>query len=415
MSARVPIVQVKNVTHRFGVGDLEKVVLQNVTADFFEGEIGIIMGPSGSGKTTFLSLLGALRSLQGGSIQFRGKNLAGLNHRELEGVRREIGFIFQSHHLIASISACENVQMPLYLADGETAATSRARALELLELVGLKEHAHKTPRQLSGGQCQRVAIARALVRRPGLVLADEPTASLDRDNGRAVLEALQTLARQSKTTILIVTHDHRILDIADRVMLMEDGQLEELAGRLKILLLEVSAFFATISQKLPGNQLANPTSFETSISDLELRLNNLSHLKTRTESTLQIDLLQQMLASIRLLADSVTQFARLACQPPPGLDQLCDRFVQALDTILLTAESAFKEGDRSDQQALLAMTGDRKETMARLRESYFEMLVGVNEEQKVFLFELTNTFARAVYLLNTLAQLLEKWPQVAAG
>lgn len=410
MTARNSIVRIENLTHRFGVGALEKTVLRNVTAEFFEGEIAIIMGPSGSGKTTFLSLMGALRSVQSGSIQFRGRNLANFDQDGLGAVRREIGFIFQAHNLVGSISACENVQLPLHLTPGETAVSSRERALELLTLVGMKEHAHKTPRQLSGGQCQRVAIARALVRRPRLVLADEPTASLDRETGRAVLEALQTLARQYRAAILIVTHDHRILDIADRVILIEDGGLEELEQRLEKILIEIANFFTILSQRLQGREDAPGISFEESTTLQEQRVNSLSHLKTKPVPAQQIDLLQQMLGSARLLGDSTGQFARLACNPQPGLEKLSDRFLQALDIILLTAESAFKERDPADIQTLLAMTGDRKETMARLRQSYFETIPGLNEEQRVFLFDLTNTFGRAVYLLNTLALQLERWP-----
>jgi putative ABC transport system ATP-binding protein len=220
-----PIITVSDLHYAFGEGRLRKEVLHNINAAFYPGEIALIMGPSGSGKTTLLKLIGGQRSLQQGNITVEDKALVGARQRDLVTVRRKIGFIFQAHHLIASLTVRQNVQMPLSFDPGETARTSAAKATTMLELVGLDEHADKNPAQLSGGQKQRVAIARALVRQPRIILADEPTASLDSKTGRGVVETIRDLSRKSGCTILMVTHDPRILDIADRVIYLEDGRL----------------------------------------------------------------------------------------------------------------------------------------------------------------------------------------------
>ena len=154
-----------------------------------------------------------------------GHELFGARPRDLVAVRRKIGFIFQAHHLIEALTVCQNVQLPLSFDRGETGASSRARALELLRRVGIEEHAEKYPNHLSGGQKQRVAIARALIGRPAIILADEPTASLDGATGREVVNLIQRLAKESGCTIVLVTHDNRILDIADRLIHLVDGRL----------------------------------------------------------------------------------------------------------------------------------------------------------------------------------------------
>ena len=211
--------------HAFTEGLAVKEVLHGIDAEFARGEICIIMGPSGSGKTTLLKLIGGQRGIQRGSIAVDGRELAGAKPREMVEVRRKIGFIFQGHHLLEALTVCQNVQMPLTFMAGETGASSRARALEMLRRVGLEEHAEKRPGHLSGGQKQRVAIARALIHRPGIILADEPTASLDGKTGHEVMELLQNLARETGCTIVLVTHDNRILDVADRLIHLEDGRL----------------------------------------------------------------------------------------------------------------------------------------------------------------------------------------------
>jgi putative ABC transport system ATP-binding protein len=222
-----PIIQVKDLHHSFTEGVAAKEVLHNISVEFARGDICLIMGPSGSGKTTLLKLIGGQRAVQQGSIIVAGSELFGARPRDLVNVRRKIGFIFQAHHLIDALTVCQNVQLPLSFNTGETGATSRARAMELLERVGIAEHADKHPSHLSGGQKQRVAIARALVRQPEIILADEPTASLDGATGREVVNLIQRLAKESGCTIVLVTHDTRIIDIADRLIHLVDGRLEK--------------------------------------------------------------------------------------------------------------------------------------------------------------------------------------------
>lgn len=220
-----PIIRVSDLHYSFREGDGMKEVLHGISADFRRGEIAIIMGPSGSGKTTFLKLIGGLRTVQEGSIEVEGQPLEKARKEELVQVRRKIGFIFQNHHLIASLSVCQNVMMPMSFFPKETARSAREKALAILDQVGLAEHVEKKPGQLSGGQKQRVAIARALVHQPKIVLADEPTASLDGKTGREVVDHIQRLAKQFDSTILLVTHDNRIVDVADRIIELEDGQV----------------------------------------------------------------------------------------------------------------------------------------------------------------------------------------------
>ena len=225
MSAAV--VSIHGLNHSYGEGKLTRLVLHDVNVDFCPGEIAIIMGPSGGGKTTLLSLAGGLRSVQSGSVRVAGFELRGANRKTLLKVRRKIGFVFQAHHLIDSLTICENVQMALMVDPAATAESSKRRAMELLTKVGLGEHAHRRLRELSGGQKQRAAIARALVRTPQIIMADEPTAALDRGSGREVVELLRYLAREVRCAVLLVTHDTRIVDVADRILTLEDGCMEE--------------------------------------------------------------------------------------------------------------------------------------------------------------------------------------------
>ena len=224
MASSAPI-QVSGLSHSFGKGSLRKQVLFDITTDIPKGEIVIVTGPSGSGKTTMLTLLGALRSAQDGSIQVLGEELCGAKPRTLEKVRKQIGFIFQQHNLLAALTSLQNVQLGLRVTGRYSRSELRRRSIEMLEAVGLGEHLRHKPGQLSGGQRQRVAIARALVSEPSMLLADEPTASLDKQSGRDVVERMKTLAKEKGTTILMVTHDNRILDIADRIVHLEDGKL----------------------------------------------------------------------------------------------------------------------------------------------------------------------------------------------
>jgi len=225
MAAPSPVI-VRSLNHAFGKGPLRKQILFDITTEIPAGEIVIVTGPSGSGKTTLLTLIGALRSAQEGSVRVLGEELCGADPATLERVRRQIGFIFQQHNLLGALTALKNVELGLRVRGGRDVSESRRLAAEMLESVGLGEHFEKLPEQLSGGQRQRVAIARALAAQPAMLLADEPTASLDARSGRDVVDRMQSLARQKGTTILLVTHDNRILDIADRVVHLEDGRLE---------------------------------------------------------------------------------------------------------------------------------------------------------------------------------------------
>ncbi len=224
MSEAAPI-QLHEVSHAFGDGELRKQILYEITTEIRSGEIVILTGPSGSGKTTLLTLIGALRSAQEGSVQVLGEELRGAGTRQLVQVRRQIGYIFQLHNLIEALSARQNVEMALQLQPELSAADRRRRAAAMLESVGLGDRVEDRPGQLSGGQKQRVAIARALVNQPRIILADEPTASLDRQSGRDAVDLMQRLAKEQGVTVVLVTHDNRILDIADRIIHLEDGRL----------------------------------------------------------------------------------------------------------------------------------------------------------------------------------------------
>ena len=221
-----PIITARQLSHHFGAGPLRKQVLFNIDLAISAGEIVILTGPSGSGKTTLLTLLGGLRAAQQGSLAILGQEVFGASKQDLNALRRNIGYIFQAHNLLSFLTAKQNVRMSLELHDAFLTQDLDAVATEALTAVGLKERVNYYPDALSGGQRQRVAIARALASHPKIVLADEPTAALDKQSGRDVVEIMQRLAKEQGSTILLVTHDNRILDIADRIIYMEDGRLK---------------------------------------------------------------------------------------------------------------------------------------------------------------------------------------------
>ncbi|ACC83879.1 DevA family ABC transporter ATP-binding protein [Nostoc sp. UCD121] len=225
MIEKEPVIAIKNLNHYYGKGALRKQILFDINLEIYPGEIVIMTGPSGSGKTTLLSLIGGLRSVQEGSLKFLGEELVGVSQNKLVQMRRNIGYIFQAHNLLGFLTAKQNVQMAVELNDNISQTEAMAKSKAMLGSVGLEERVDYYPDNLSGGQKQRIAIARALVNRPPLVLADEPTAALDKQSGRDVVEIMQSLAKNQGTTILLVTHDNRILDIADRIVEMEDGLL----------------------------------------------------------------------------------------------------------------------------------------------------------------------------------------------
>ncbi|MEC4816100.1 MAG: DevA family ABC transporter ATP-binding protein [Scytonema sp. PMC 1069.18] len=220
-----PAISIQNLNYYFGKNQLRKQVLFDINLEIQVGEIVIMTGPSGSGKTTLLTICGGLRSAQEGSVKILGKELCGASAKELTIARRHHGYIFQAHNLHASLTAVQNVKMGLEIHSHISPQEMHKRSREMLELVGLGNRVSYYHDDLSGGQKQRVAIARALVSQPKIVLADEPTAALDKKSGRDVVDLMQQLAQKQGCTILLVTHDNRILDIANRIVYMEDGRL----------------------------------------------------------------------------------------------------------------------------------------------------------------------------------------------
>jgi putative ABC transport system ATP-binding protein len=220
-----PILKVENLNFYFGQRALRRQTLFDVSLKIQPKEVVIMTGPSGAGKTTLLTLIGGLRSIQEGSLQFLGQELRNAKPEQLVQARRQIGYIFQAHNLLDFLTARQNVQMSLEIYGKSSDQDARSKAEAILQAVKLRDKVNTYPRHLSGGQKQRVAIARALVGHPKLILADEPTASLDSKTGRDIIELMQKLAREQGSAILMVTHDNRILDIADRIFYMEDGRL----------------------------------------------------------------------------------------------------------------------------------------------------------------------------------------------
>ncbi|HAP07695.1 MAG TPA: ABC transporter [Planctomycetaceae bacterium] len=227
MSAVPPVIAGHSINFCFGEGELRKQILFDVGLQIQPGEIVLLTGPSGSGKTTLLTLIAGLRSMQQGTLTVLGHALHTASHDDLIRLRRKIGFIFQAHNLLPFLTALQNVQVMFDLHPQVTRHEARQRSESMLQEVGLGDRINYPISKLSGGQRQRVAVARALVTDPQLVLADEPTSALDSVTGREVVSRLQTLARQLARPILMVTHDPRILDIADRILTMQDGRLTE--------------------------------------------------------------------------------------------------------------------------------------------------------------------------------------------
>jgi putative ABC transport system ATP-binding protein len=219
------IIEVQNLNFSFGSGELKNQVLKGVNLQINEGEIVIMTGPSGSGKTTLLTIIGALRAAAEGSVQVFGHELVGAGEETYNQTRLNIGYIFQNNNLLESLSALENVCMSLELREDYNEERRRRLGTEILSAVGLGDRLHYKPGKLSGGQKQRVSIARALVANPKLILADEPTASLDKVTGQDAVNILQRLAREQGAAILLVTHDYRILNMADRIIELEDGRI----------------------------------------------------------------------------------------------------------------------------------------------------------------------------------------------
>ena len=225
------IVDVRELNHWFGSGEVRKQALFDVNLTLKRGSFTVLMGPSGSGKTTVLTLIGCLRAVQDGSVRLLDHELKGAPQAQLVALRRHLGFIFQAHNLHESLTAAQNVMMGVQVHGGVPDGVAEHAAGHALGLVGLTDRMTYLPANLSGGQKQRVAVARALVSSPALVLADEPTAALDKDSAAEVVDLLKRMGEARGTTTLLVTHDNRILDRADRILTLEDGRIVKIEER----------------------------------------------------------------------------------------------------------------------------------------------------------------------------------------
>lgn len=220
-----PVINVNHLNHWFGNGETRFQAITDISLRIEKGEFIVLMGPSGSGKTTFLTLMGCLRNVQDGSVQLLGNELLNLSVAKQVLLRRRLGFIFQSHNLHESLSAQQNVRMGLEVQGSDTRKDFDKVTSHLLEILGLGARVNHLPGELSGGQKQRVAIARALVSNPEIVFADEPTAALDKVSSLQVVNLLKHLGRERGITTVMVTHDNRILEVADRIIVLVDGKL----------------------------------------------------------------------------------------------------------------------------------------------------------------------------------------------
>lgn len=217
------VVKIENITRTYQIGKLETKALRGVSLSINSGEFTALVGPSGSGKTTLLQMIGCLDQPTSGRVTVDGKEVTSLNRNQRADMRKgHIGFIFQFFALIPTLTAYENVEMPLLL-NGHSPKERRDRVMELLKAVDLTDRANNRPDQLSGGQQQRIAIARALAPKPALILADEPTANLDTENGKQVMEIMKKLNQETGETFVFATHDPRVINYASRVVTLEDG------------------------------------------------------------------------------------------------------------------------------------------------------------------------------------------------
>jgi putative ABC transport system ATP-binding protein len=409
-----PIITVRSLSHAFGEGPLQKEVLHQVSVEFYPGEIIIITGPSGSGKTTFLTLVGALRSVQEGDLAVRGQGLRDLSGADLMRIRRRMGFIFQSHNLIDALTACENVEMALVGEAGETAGSAREKALSYLVDVGLGEFAHKKPRQLSGGQQQRVAIARALVRRPEIVLADEPTAALDRKAGREIVELLHHLAKRAGCAILLVTHDNRILDVADRIIRIEDGSLEEAQISIERVVAQVRVLVGLLSH-YPSCWLNRPSDkgltlaelhaeFVHTASPLNRQVAELTRGQMPPRLAVRARALQEMVHHGFSLEETLCAFGEGLFYESARVDAgLSDQLGQSMEFLLLTAAETMNHPDPESAEMLHRLTQDRGELIRKLLDRYLALHGHLSQEAMQTLFAATQNFAQQVYFLRNIA------------
>lgn len=229
------LIDIKSLTKRFPIGKGEFTALKNIDLTFGEGEFAGLVGPSGSGKTTLLNIIGSLDVPSEGEVDVLGKSIGALSAREAAKLRKEnLGFIFQSYNLLAVHTVFENVEFPLLLLK-YSGSERKKMVMEALAWVGLTDKIKSKPPQLSGGECQRVAIARAMVKKPSLVLADEPTANLDAANSHHILKTMATLNKELKSTFLFATHDEKVIGYLQRKISLLDGKVDkdEVVGKVK--------------------------------------------------------------------------------------------------------------------------------------------------------------------------------------
>jgi putative ABC transport system ATP-binding protein len=220
------LLEAKNITKTFGRGHVQVRAVESASLSLAAGELTLLMGPSGSGKTTLLSILGCMLTPNKGTLSVCGDSVEKASPEQLAEIRRaHIGFIFQSYHLFPTLTAAENIQLALDIR-GQNSSQAIKKSNKLLEKVGLSRKGASFPREMSGGEQQRVAIARAIVANPSVILADEPTAALDTDNGRAIMNILSELAKDQNSAVLAVSHDSRVIPFADKIIYIEDGILK---------------------------------------------------------------------------------------------------------------------------------------------------------------------------------------------
>ena len=347
------LIDARDLRYSYGIGEIRNEVLHGVGAQVRAGEIVMVTGPSGSGKTTFLTLIGGLRQIQEGYLRVLGTDLSTASEEDRCRVRQQFGFIFQSHNLVESLTSLQNVQLSLsHLPITKAERLQRAEAI--LTAVGLEQHLAKRSAHLSGGQRQRVAIARALARRPKVVLADEPTASLDANSGREVMEILRALAREQGCGVIIVTHDHRILHMADRILALLDGNLEE----SHVGLVRITTALLGAARLLPSFMVAPEagpsTNFEATLKEPEVDLDAWQQRQQSPFEQTYSTLLRERLQTLRSLKAALEYFAerRLACGSLP----VADSGYQAVEALLVSAIEQLEEPDEYLLELLLQAT-----------------------------------------------------------
>lgn len=220
------IIKIHQLSKKYPMGSGEFSALKNISLTFDQGEFAGLVGPSGSGKTTLLNIIGSLDTPTGGTAEVMGKSIAHLSHKQSADLRNfHIGFIFQTYNLLPVYTVFENVEFALLL-QKSTSSDRKKAVMESLEWVGLTDKVNSKPAQLSGGECQRVAIARAMVKRPAIVLADEPSANLDAANSHHIVQTMKKLSQELKTTFLFATHDEKVMQYLDRIVKLKDGEIE---------------------------------------------------------------------------------------------------------------------------------------------------------------------------------------------